>query len=286
MLYEIKNEHLTVKIKSFGAELSSVKDYQDTEYIWQGDKKYWGRQAPLLFPVIGRLPGETTYFDSVSYNIPLHGFIRDYEFNPVVITEESITFECNSNHEMLERFPFEFEFSTTYTLIEKSLIQTFSVKNCSDKKMYFALGGHTGFNCPMVDGERFEDYTIEFIKCDRLRESQIDKIEKGRISKAESFNLDYHTFSDGVLTFENTETKGLKLINRNTGRGIRIDYEEFDFLGIWTRETINSPFICIEPWIGMLKKNTDKIIEFKDNIAIACVSPEENFIKSYGVTII
>lgn len=286
MVYEIKNEYLTVKIKSFGAELSSLKDTGNTEYIWQGDKKYWGRQAPLLFPVIGQLFNETTYFDGVSYNIPLHGFIRDYEFTLVTKTENSITLECNSKWEMFKRFPFEFDFSTTYTLEDKSLIQSFYVKNRSNKKMYFALGGHTGFNCPMVSGEKFEDYTVQFIKCDKLRESKVDESEKFRISKEENIDLTYKAFSKGVLIFENIETTGLKLINRNNNRGIQIDYEDFNFLGLWTPETINSPFICIEPWIGMLRSKADRITEFKDNIGLASISQDENYVKSYSIKII
>lgn len=286
MLYEIKNEYLTVKIKSFGAELSSLKDTENTEYIWQGDKKYWGRQAPLLFPIIGKLTNDTTNFDGIGYSIPMHGFIRDYEFNLVEKTENSITLECNSNDETLKSFPFEFEFSTIYTLKEKSLIQTFHVKNCGRKKMYFALGGHTGFNCPMKSREKFEDYAIEFIKVSSIRDSQVDESEKFRLSREENFQLSYPTFSAGVLSFENLEANGLKFINRNTNKGLQINYENFNFLGIWTPERINSSFICIEPWIGMLKNKVDKSIEFKDNMGLACISPDEDFVKSYSVTII
>lgn len=286
MLYEIKNEYITVKIKSFGAELSSLKDNESTEYIWQGDSKYWERQSPLLFPIIGKLANDTTYFDGVKYNIPQHGFIRDYEFKLVRKMEDSITLECNSNDEMLKRFPFKFNFSITYTLKEKSLIQSFNVKNCSNKKMSFAIGGHTGFNCPISKGEKFEDYTIEFIKYGKVKESQLDDSENSRISKDETFDLSYPIFSKGALVFENIEAKGLKLINHDTNRGIQIDYEEFQLLGVWTPEVINSPFICIEPWIGMLKNGTDESIEFNDNTALACISPNENFIREYSLTII
>jgi len=271
---------------SFGAELSSLKDNESTEYIWQGDKKYWERQSPLLFPIIGKLINNTTYFNGVSYKIPQHGFIRDYEFKLISKTENSITLECNSNDETLKKYPFSFNFTITYTIRGRSLIQTFSVQNCSDKKMSFALGGHTGFNCPILKGERFEDYTVEFIKSGNIKESQLGHSEKSYIQKEENFNLRYSTFDKGVLIFENKESKGLKLINNNTKRGIQIDYEEFNLVGVWTPGTINSPFICIEPWIGLLKNQTDKKIEFNANMTLACISPNEVFKRLYGVTII
>jgi hypothetical protein len=51
MVYELKNNFLSIKINSFGAELCSViSNGSDTEYIWQGDKTIWNRHAPNYFP--------------------------------------------------------------------------------------------------------------------------------------------------------------------------------------------------------------------------------------------
>ena len=57
MMVTLKNTHLTVEIDDLGAQLCSVKSPEGTEYIWQADPAIWGRHAPLLFPVIGRLQG-------------------------------------------------------------------------------------------------------------------------------------------------------------------------------------------------------------------------------------
>jgi len=51
----ISNESLKVKINPHGAELTSIRDNFDdsaeqVEYLWQGDSKYWGDRAPVLFP--------------------------------------------------------------------------------------------------------------------------------------------------------------------------------------------------------------------------------------------
>ena len=44
MRYTLENENLKVEIDSFGAEIKSVKRKSDNfEYMWCGDKKYWGR---------------------------------------------------------------------------------------------------------------------------------------------------------------------------------------------------------------------------------------------------
>ena len=35
-MVEIKNDKLTVKVASLGAELQSIKDSEGREYLWQG----------------------------------------------------------------------------------------------------------------------------------------------------------------------------------------------------------------------------------------------------------
>ena len=36
-----------------------IKNNQSKKYkkeiLWNGDAKYWGRQSPILFPIVGRL---------------------------------------------------------------------------------------------------------------------------------------------------------------------------------------------------------------------------------------
>ena len=45
MNYKISNNHLTVEISDRGAELQSIKGSDGTEYLWQGDPKYWSDRA-------------------------------------------------------------------------------------------------------------------------------------------------------------------------------------------------------------------------------------------------
>ena len=50
-MYSIENQYLKIEVSSLGAELQSIFDKEmKQEVLWQGDKKYWGRRAPVLFP--------------------------------------------------------------------------------------------------------------------------------------------------------------------------------------------------------------------------------------------
>ena len=48
----LQNEFLTVEVSDLGAELQSIKDADEHEYLWQGDDKYRGRRTPILFPIV------------------------------------------------------------------------------------------------------------------------------------------------------------------------------------------------------------------------------------------
>lgn len=52
----LQNENLIIESSSFGAELTKIfsKKY-DKNILWDGNKKYWGRQSPILFPIVGKL---------------------------------------------------------------------------------------------------------------------------------------------------------------------------------------------------------------------------------------
>ena len=55
----LQNNQLTVSISTKGAELQSIKNPTvGIEYLWQGDAAFWGRKAPVLFPVVGRLKND------------------------------------------------------------------------------------------------------------------------------------------------------------------------------------------------------------------------------------
>lgn len=286
MIVEIKGNNLTAKIKTFGGELSSLIDNNGTEYIWNGNEKYWGRQAPLLFPAVGRFAQNKTLINGKEYEILGHGFIRDYEFDIISKTDNSVTLECNWNEETYKRYPFKFCFRITYTIENNALTQSYYIKNLCEETMPFALGGHTGFNCPIHSGEKFEDYRIEFQKTGKKLFSRVPDSHKSLIKKEEDFDLGYKLFADDALIFENIEADAVKLINRNTENGIKVSYKGFTLLGIWTPYTIDSPFICIEPWLGMTDKFNPEPIEMKDNPLFENLSPNHYAIRAYEISII
>ena len=80
MVVKIQNNELEVEIKSFGAELKSVKK-NGKEFLWSGDPAVWPGQAPVLFPICGGLRDDKYIFEVREYSLQKHGFakLREYE---------------------------------------------------------------------------------------------------------------------------------------------------------------------------------------------------------------
>ena len=79
-MIRLENEQVIVKIKEMGAELTSVLDRASGyEFIWQGDPNYWGRQAPILFPIVGSLKeGITAYHVMVLPETVISGLLPSH----------------------------------------------------------------------------------------------------------------------------------------------------------------------------------------------------------------
>ena len=50
MLYTISNDKIRVSIDTLGAQMQSITAADGTEYLWYGDKTFWGSRATNLFP--------------------------------------------------------------------------------------------------------------------------------------------------------------------------------------------------------------------------------------------
>ena len=155
----IKNNIIEVVISDHGAEVQSVKGaHTGEEYMWQADPEFWGRHAPVLFPIVGRLKNDEYKYQGKTYHMGQHGFARDCDFEVENHTQESITFLLKDNEKTREMYPFKFEFRVNYNLMNNLLEENFSVVNKSDETMIVGVGGHTGFNFPVNNGEEKADY--------------------------------------------------------------------------------------------------------------------------------
>jgi len=255
MLVTLKNDKICIQVNSLGAELFSLKKVgDDTEYLWQGDSKYWKDRAINLFPICGRLvEGKYTYQGSV-YEMTIHGFAKQSEMELVSRTEDTAVFRLVPSEETLAAYPFRFVYDVIYRLEGNTVNQTFAVRNEDDKELIFGLGGHPGFNVPLEACESFEDYYVQF---------DCDKEPKALVMSASCFFMDRyvpfpleeggclslrHALFDHDAIFLADVCKAIELKSRKSSRKVRMTYPDMKFLGFWHMPRTDAPYICIEPW--------------------------------------
>ncbi len=150
MRYVIENDELRVEVDSFGAELKSVKNkVTGEEYMWYGDPEFWGRTSPILFPFVGSLKNKEFIYKGKHYPMGQHGFARDHEHTLVSQTDDELLFSFSSDEETLEKYPFAFTLRIGYKLEGDTLRVSWEVENPADETMYFSIGAHPAFNCPV-----------------------------------------------------------------------------------------------------------------------------------------
>ena len=162
MNVEIFSSKLSIQMKAAGAEVISVKNSDNLEYMWQGDASIWSRHAPVLFPIVGKLKDDSYIYKGQKYALSQHGFARDMAFKLMQHTANTCTFELSSSSETKTNYPFDFIFQIQYSLQNNVLETKYTVRNSGAEIIYYSLGAHPGFRCPLLENESFEDYYLEF----------------------------------------------------------------------------------------------------------------------------
>ncbi|MBC2845366.1 aldose 1-epimerase family protein [Winogradskyella flava] len=290
-MYSLKNDQLRIRIKHEGAELCSITSVtSNLEFLWQADPKFWESHAPNLFPIIGVMKDNTYYVNGKAYNMPKHGFVRHNEsFEVVSKSDTKMTFKLNSNNELKVLYPFDFEFLLTYELIENALHVHHSVKNLDDKTLYFSLGGHPAFNCPLHENEHYTDYVLKFENSETSR-SYILNMASGLVTdktksvftKCDEIELQPDLFNEDALIFKDLSSRKVTLKHKEKGNILSVIFDKFPYLGIWAKP--NAPYVCIEPWIGIAdSENTNQQLSEKEGIV--ALKSNSTFSATYSIEI-
>ncbi|MBP3371978.1 MAG: aldose 1-epimerase family protein [Clostridia bacterium] len=289
----IKSAELVVKSKTAGAELTSIVA-DGIEYLWQGDPNFWGGQAPVCFPIVGSLRDNRANCSGGEIKgIARHGFVKAMEFEVGEATDDCVSYVLKSNDETKEIYPYDFTFTMAYKVEGKTLSFIYKVKNDSDVVMPFHVGGHPGFNCPLLEGEAFEDYQIQFeVEEDAnlmfpMKESPAlldDANRRVVLDHEKVLQLSHDYFQNDGLFFDKLNSRSIKYINPATGKGLQFDMPQCTNLVLWTTAK-PAKYICIEPWIGMCTCSTDDdVFEHRANIQLC--QPGEEKVYTVNVTVL
>lgn len=258
--YKLENSELIIHLNGAGAELTSIIRKSDQrQYLWDGNPLYWKRHSPILFPLVGSLKNQSYTHEGETYFMSQHGFARDMDFSVEEKTDTSILFSLSSSKETLKVYPFVFKLFINYELRGKEIVVSWRVINNDTNTMYFSIGAHPAFLCPLTCEEKQTDYFIAFGTKNPIHYIMVN--EQGLAQKRPTHEQNIiHTedglmpitpnlFDNDALIVENNQCQQISLLDTNKTPYVTV-YFNAPLFGLWSPAGKNAPFICIEPWYG------------------------------------
>jgi galactose mutarotase-like enzyme len=251
---QLSSRSLTASVDPLGAQLSTLRDADGRDLLWDGNPSFWSGRAPLLFPIVGALVDGCYRLDAKTYRLPRHGFARAKRFDLVHATHESATFRLRADAATLEVYPFQFELDVEFALVDASLTVTTRVRNLGRENMPASVGYHPAFRWPLPYDRDRGGHFIEFAENEAAHVRRLDAAGLLTPALHESpvlqrrLALNDGLFRDDVVIFEDLHSRHL-IYGADSGPRLRITYPDAVYLGLWSKP--GAPFVCIEPWHGI-----------------------------------
>lgn len=256
-LITIQNAQLAVTLDSVGAVLHSIRA-NGGEYLWQGDAKYWKRRDANLFPYVGRLTDGKYTYRGREYPMTIHGFCIGTEFAVESCAEDRVSFVLTDSPERLACYPFAFAFHVAYVLDGSRIVKTCTVENRGADTMHFGLGGHPGFQVPLLGAGDFTDWYLEFSQpCEPVR-VDLDP-ENYRFAGTYSpfpltdgrrIPLTHALFDLDAVVLGNVD-RTLSIKSGRSAHSVTVSFPDMPFVGLWHAPHTDAPYVCIEPWVSL-----------------------------------
>lgn len=253
--HSIGTARLSARIKPEGAELVSLRTAEGEELLWQAGPE-WPRHAPVLFPIVGRLPGDALEVDGQSYAMTQHGFARDSRFEWVERTDTLAHLRLCDSEATRARFPFGFELDLLYRAEGSRLRVETHVRNPGSSPLPYAVGAHPAFRWPLEPGVAKERHVLRFEGNARHKASAIEggflSGERDVPVAGDALALSEGLFAGDALVFGGIGEGAVRfeaLGETGPVRSLRVSWEGYRDLGVWSKPQ-GAPFLCIEPWAG------------------------------------
>lgn len=295
-IISISSDSLTVSIDAMGAQLMSLQK-GESEYLWQGDSNWWPRRAPILFPIVGVLKDGKAESAEGTVSLARHGLARLNQFEVVEKSDSSVTLQLKSTEETRKSYPYDFELRLIFSVSDDTLTQTYEVTNRGNVVLPFTLGAHPAFNIPVpgVEAASLDQYSLLFTRswtsfgpsitdeglCDYTTPQRL-------IVDSDTLSLSWELIDrEKTITLEDVPDRCITLATSteapSEAHGIQMDFEGFDYLGIWSAAP-GCPFVALEPWCGIADTvDCDGIFEHKPGII--SLEPGQSIAKTLNIRV-
>ena len=252
MLVKLENEKTTMVISTLGAEPQSLV-FEGREYLWNGDKEYWFRRAPLLFPMIGPTKDDKIGYQGKEYKMPNNGFARDTEFTLISQNNDEAVFILEDSPEIKENnYPFGFILKVTYSLLENGYKAKAEITAKDD--LYYTFGWHPAFSLDINGkGTDLETYTLSFEE-----EESVDRkyakdgvfVYEKDFLVGDQIDLKRAETDKGPITLDGIKSSEVTLTSSLGEHGVTVTMGKMKTFTAWTTLNKWAQFICLEPMLS------------------------------------
>jgi galactose mutarotase-like enzyme len=285
----IENDFLRASFVTKGAEWRSfVEKVHGREFLWQADPKFWGKSAPVLFPIVGSLKGGQYEYQGKTYKLPRHGFARDKEFRVKEQESWRVVFALDSDDETRQVFPFDFTLEIEYRLWKRVIHTSYRVVNTGQEPMLFSVGAHPAFNLPFFGEGEFEEGFLDFEQTEPLVRWLLN--DQGLLSgetrplphAGRSLMTTRPLFAEDALVLKGLKSSRIALRQKDSGSALSMEFPGFPYFGLWSAP--GAPFVCLEPWCGVADSVT-ATGRLEDKEGINRLDAGGVFQRSFAVTV-
>ncbi|NEQ68837.1 MAG: aldose epimerase [Symploca sp. SIO2D2] len=212
---------------------------------------------PILFPFSARSfhQGEIHKWKDLEGNVrpmPMHGFARQGQFEIARIDKTGFAARLMPTEEDRESYPYDYDFEVVYRFEEKEVDVELRLSNNDNKVIPWSAGHHFYFNIPWLEGTSRQDYKVRIPAKEFSRQNEDGSLRSVKsnkkpttVSSADLVERIHHKLTDATILCE-CEADGSRIeIEVGTQEKPHADYT----VVTWT-ESDQSPFYCIEPWMG------------------------------------
>jgi galactose mutarotase-like enzyme len=261
MRITIANPEIAFDSDSHGAELHSLRFRdEDLDYLWMPAEPGPSRTS-TCFPLLGKVPDGRYEFEGREYELQMHGFARDTDFDVVDRTDDSVTYEMMETAQTLAAYPFRFRLRVRYSLEGPTLVTEYVVDNPGDTTLLYSVGSHPRFACPVdpAEGLGFTDHHLAFDSPEAPEHlvrtfGQRDAVEAAFSADRRRLQLADNLFRpEGAFCFGSLDSDRVVIASDGSARALALDLPGASYLQVWSLP--GSPFVALEPWYGAITSN-------------------------------
>lgn len=253
-LVAITSGQLTPRIAPLGAELWSLSDASGAEWMTDADPAFWSGRAPLLFPIVGSLAGDSYRLDGKPYTLPRHGFARRSMFELAGKGTDHARFRLSDSAETRAIYPFDFTLDLAFRIEGMTLDMVATVSNPGTGPLPFSFGYHPAFAWPLPGGANKAAHRLVFAQDEPQPVRRVSR-ETGLLLpdleatpvRGRELALTEDLFRADAVIWDHLASRALTYGAEGGGK-LAIAFPESPSLGLW--QVPGARYLCIEPWQG------------------------------------